>query len=77
MERTFSIRKFRSGILVHYTFQEIRFPEKVSVQGDKIDLSISIPSEISGFFFFFWGGGGVNGKQPMVIVLRVFLVKNC
>ena len=32
-------------------FKKSRFPEKISVQGDKINLSIYIPSEISGF----WG----------------------
>ena len=46
-------------------FKKSRFPEKIYVRGDKINLSISIPPEISGFFlffvfcfFFFWGGGG-------------------
>ena len=43
-------------------FKKSRFPEKIYVRGDKINLSISIPPEISGFFFFFfWGGGGVGG----------------
>ena len=31
-------------------FKKSRFPEKISVRGDKIYLSIYIPSEISGFF---------------------------
>ena len=30
-------------------FKKSRFPEKISVRGDKIHLSIYIPSEISGF----------------------------
>ena len=35
-----------------------RFPEKISVRGDEIN----IPSEISGF-----SGMGTDGKQPMVV----------
>ena len=47
-------------------FKKSRFPEKISVRGDKIHLSIYIPSEISGFFW-------VNGKQSLCLptALRV------
>ena len=38
-------------------FKKSRFPEKISVWGDNINLSIYTPSEI---FWIFW----VNGKQP-------------
>ena len=41
MERTFSTR---------LKFEEILFTQKNSIQGDKIDLSFSIPSKISGLF---------------------------
>ena len=45
MERTFSIQKFRNFRL---SFKKSRFPEKLSVRGDKINLSIYIPSEFFG-----------------------------
>ena len=42
---------FHSEILFgNSTFQKIPFPGKISVWWDKINLSIYIPSEISGFF---------------------------
>ena len=48
-------------------FKKSRFPEKISVRGVKITLSINNPSKF--FFFFFGGGGGVNGKQPLFLLL--------
>ena len=47
----FPIWKFCLGILVYLSIQEIPFFSWKSLFGaDKINLSISIPSEISGFF---------------------------
>jgi len=43
---------FHSGIPLEnigLSFKRSRFPDKISFRGDKINLSIYIPSEISGF----------------------------
>ena len=52
MERAFSIRKFRLGILDYLSrnFVLIIFPVEISVREEKNSLPIYIPSEISGFF---------------------------
>ena len=46
---TFSIRKFLFGNF-GLPLKDSRFPEKNSIWEDKINLSIYIPPEISGFF---------------------------